>query len=130
MEHGTGDHATLTSLFFEKYTGRVGVRPAWGKKEGALLKQDLARLGAAKLATLVVLYFDDPPADVARFCEKAGSGYGVFHSQIDKLLTAQRADEGRSALLRVCPHCGKKQEHTGVDCLFCQKPLQEARHVS
>ena len=31
--------------------------------------------------------------------------------------------KGRFSLLRVCPHCGKEQEHSGADCLYCWKPL-------
>jgi hypothetical protein len=35
-------------------------------------------------------------------------------------------DEQEDSGVRICPHCGRPQEHTGVDCMFCHKPLREA----
>ena len=42
---------------------------------------------------------------------------------------ALHAEDRRLSMIQVCPGCGKKQEHTGVDCLFCGVSLKGARHV-
>jgi hypothetical protein len=133
FEEGEGEHSItykqFVDEFFDLHVDTQGTKPKWTGKEGKLLKADLKRLGD-NLSSPMVLYFRDPPADVTRFCEKAGWGYNVFHSQIDRLLAALKTEKARLAQIRVCPHCHKKQEHTGVDCLFCQKPLNvEDRHV-
>jgi hypothetical protein len=126
----SSEQAVLTTLFFEKYRGHLGVKPAWGAKEGALLKRDIARLGAERLGQLVNCFFGDCPPVVERFAGKAGRGYNVFHSQIDKLLADERNTGDRLRLVRACPSCGKQQEHTGPDCVSCGKALKEAVGVS
>jgi len=127
---GQSPQPFITDLFFKKYAVRPGGKPPWGKKEGALLKGDLQRLGIEKLSRLVFLFFDDPPRNVADFAVKAGWTYGVLHSQLPKLEAAVAERKARLSLLRVCPHCGREQEHTSPDCLYCNKPLKEAARVA
>ncbi len=73
---------------------RDGAKPAWGAKTAELIKRDLARVGTDRLLKLVGRFFINPPPAVAEFRAKAGMEYGVFHSQIDKLLAANHDDKG------------------------------------
>ena len=116
------DQPFITSLFFEKYTGRLGQKPAWTGKDGALLKADLVRLGVHKLAAAVRLFFDSPPRSVADFIVKAGSSYGVLHSQLPKLEEVLVKEERRLRLLKTCKACGKASETSGIDCPKCGEP--------
>ena len=50
----------------------------------------------------------------------------IFLPEAEKAL---QAEDRRLSMIRVCPQCGKQQEHTGSDCLYCQMPLSGARHV-
>jgi hypothetical protein len=100
-----------------------GVKPPWTAKEGNLLKADLARLGFDRLRALVGVFFDSPPRAVADFAAGAGWTYTIFHSQLPRLEAAVAGQKARLSLVRICPHCGKEQEHTGADCLYCYKPL-------
>jgi hypothetical protein len=115
-------HPFVTSLYFEKYNGRLGSKPTWTGKDGALLKTDLARLGPDKLAAAVRLFFDSPPRSVADFIVKAGCSYGVLHSQLPKLEEVLGKEERRLRLLKTCKACGKASETTGIDCPKCGEP--------
>jgi len=127
------EHSQFVALFFELHKEYRRVAPKWGGQEGKLLKADLARLGLADLSGLARTFFADPPPDVARFAGKAGWGYNVFTTQIDKLL-AHRKQTSDSLPERTCPECGKKQMHTGQECLFCHASLKgkvdALRHAS
>jgi hypothetical protein len=120
-----GPYTTLIALFFRGYADRIGFAPPWTGIEGKLLKVDLARLGVDRLASLVRLFFADPPGDVSQFCDKAGWGYRIFHSQLIKLEPVLAEDAKRLSLVRTCPTCGRQQTHTGQDCIGCGKPLRD-----
>ncbi len=126
-----GPQSALTDLFFRLYELKTGNKPPWTGAEGKLLKGDLARLGAEKLERLIRLFFDDPPVDVARWASTRGHDYRVgFHPQLPKLEAALAAGAHRLSLVRVCPHCGTAQEHTGTDCIACRQPMKGVDRVA
>jgi hypothetical protein len=115
----------IAELFSSKYYSRLGTPPPWGKKEGALLRADLQRLGLKRLHAAVLLFFDDPPDDAAAWAMSKGFTYGIFHSQLPKLeaLLARRTERTP----RPCPHCGKMQPvSTSSTCFDCGKPVKES----
>jgi len=68
-----------------------GVRPKWGVKENALLKQDLARVGQLSLLKLCMeVFFDDVVPNVAEWVTRTGYTYVSFHAKLDALLMALR----------------------------------------
>jgi hypothetical protein len=127
------EDSQFVALFFDLHKKYRHVAPDWTGIEGKNLKRDLKRLGLADLSGLARTFFADPPPDVARFAGKAGWGYNVFRSQIDKLL-ADRKQTSEGIPERTCPECGKKQTHTGQECIFCHASLKgkpdALRHAS
>jgi hypothetical protein len=93
---------------------RDGAKPAWSVVEERLLDADLQRVGPDRLKAAMTLYVENPPPTVAQFCAKAGIEYRVFHSQIDKLLAAERD-----------PATKARAENTEFDLLL--KGAQEER---
>jgi hypothetical protein len=123
-------HALLTASFFEFYRKKIGGNPPWTGKDGALLKADLARLGADKLDAAIRLYFDGLLPGVVSFCDKAGWTYPIFHSQLGKLEEALAKEARRLAMVRRCPSCGQEQEHNGANCIFCGDGMKgKEQHV-
>ena len=123
-------HSLIAAQFRKRFREHLGYQPAWTGKEGKLLKQDLTRFGSDQLEWMIDCFFSDPPQDVKQFAVKAGWGYNVLHSQLDKLLANKKAQTEYSVLKRVCIHCGESQMHTGLECMSCHKPLTETRRVS
>jgi len=71
-----------------------GIAPTIGGKEIALIGHDLLRfegLGQGWEEVYfgcIETFFGDTVKEVVSFTQKAGYSYGVFHSQIDKILLA------------------------------------------
>jgi hypothetical protein len=117
-------HGRLRALFSELYRQNTSAaRAPFNAACAGQLKNDLARLGEERLSRALRSIFETPPPRM-----RALDYLSVHHflPDIEKRLADE---ERRLSLIRVCPHCGKKQEHTGADCLYCQAPLAEARHV-
>lgn len=83
----------VTDFYQDMYMQhRGGMKPRWGAKEATLIKRDIKRVGMEKLLSLVRTFFEEPPQNVAAFIRKAGQEYGVFTSQIDKMVQSDRDD--------------------------------------
>ena len=75
--------------YYRKYAEkRSGAKPRWGPAQVKTMQGDIERVGDNRLHRLINLFFDAPPPTVKKFIEMAGMEYGVFHSQIDKLLAS------------------------------------------
>jgi hypothetical protein len=55
--------------------------------------------------------------------------YMSLHNFLPEAEKALAAKDRRLSMIRMCPACGMKQEHTGTGCLYCHTPLAEARNV-
>ena len=103
--------------------------PRWGQKEGRLLKEDLELHGYEALLDYAVLFFYDKVDTVKQFTRgktKAGYGYNIFHSVIDKLeMSGIKVPEK-------CPECGMYWRHA-KDCKLIriqhEKEIEEIEEI-
>ena len=82
----------LSGCFWSSYKSKMNLPPKWGGQEVNLLKSDIRRLKEfpGLLEVLIKDFFADVVPAVAKFTETTGYTYGVFHSQIDKLLNRRK----------------------------------------
>jgi hypothetical protein len=117
-------HGRLRALFSELYTKSTrATRAPFNAACAGQLRNDLARLGEERLARCLRWLFQHPPARMKSFA------YMSVHTFLPEAEKALQAEDRRLSMVRVCAGCGKEQEHTGVDCLFCGVPLKGAQHV-
>jgi hypothetical protein len=77
--------------FYTLYAKRRDrAKPRWGVVEEKLLDEDLQRAGLERVTGAMTVFMENPPPQVAKFCAEAGIEYRIFHSQLDKLLAAER----------------------------------------
>lgn len=125
------DQPLLIALFFDLYRGKLGAAPNWTRgKDHALLKGDLARLGAERMREAIELFFGDPPGDVAAWCKRVGWTYAQFHGQMGRLEQALSERKRKLRLLKTCTVCGKTSETTGIDCPKCGAPDAYQKEVN
>lgn len=117
-------HGRLRALFSELYVkNTMAARAPFNEACAGQLRNDLARLGEDRLARCVRWLFDHPPGRMKSFA------YMSIHTFLPEAEKSLQAEDRRLSMVRVCLECGKDQEHTGSDCLFCGVPLKGARHV-
>jgi hypothetical protein len=117
-------HGRSRALFSELYRKSTSAaRAPFNPAAAGQLRNDLVRLGEDQLARCIRWLFEYPPARMKSFA------YMSIHTFLPEAEKALHAEDRRLSMIQVCPGCGKKQEHTGVDCLFCGVSLKGARHV-
>ncbi len=117
-------HGRVRALYGELYRKNTRAASApFNKACAGQLRNDLVRLGEDRLARCIRWLFEHPPARMQSF------SYMSLHTFLPEAEKAQATEDRRLSMVRVCPHCGKRQEHTGADCLYCRQPLNGAQHV-
>jgi len=95
-------------------------KPRWTAKEGMLLKRDLEEYGYDTLLDYAVIFFNDKVDSVKQFVRKAGYGYTIFHSVIDKIQLAN------IKVPKKCPYCGYYWGHA-KDCKLAKMKIELER---
>ena len=117
-------HGRVHALYSELYRKSTGAaRAPFNAACAGQLRNDLTRLGEDRLARCLRWLFAHPPARMA------SRSYMALHTFLPEAETALTAEDRRLSMIRVCPGCGKEQEHTGADCLFCGQSLKGAQRV-
>jgi hypothetical protein len=117
-------HGRVHALYSELYRKSTSAAGApFNAACAGQLRNDLARLGEDRLARCLRWLFAHPPARMANLA------YMALHTFLPEAETALAAEDRRLSMIRICPGCGKQQEHTGADCLVCGQSLKGAQHV-
>ena len=118
----------LTDYFFELYQKKMknGQKPAWGGKEGQLLKRDIQRVGdVEKMRIAIQRFFGDKIKEVKEFVdEKTGYTYGAFHGLLDRILNEARKIEEKKDK---CPECGATKPYHAESCSIFQKEQEKRK---
>jgi hypothetical protein len=122
---GRTSQSRIQALYFQLYTDKTGAgRAPFNRACAGQVKNDLSRLGEAGLTACLRWLFDHPPARMRSFA------YMALHTFLPEAEAAVAAEGHRRSLARTCPSCGREQEHTGTDCIFCHLPLNGGQNVA
>lgn len=117
-------HGRMRALYSELYRKNTGAsRAPFNAACAGQLRNDLARIGEDQLARCLRWLFAHPPARMGSYA------YMSLHTFLPEAEKALASEDRRLSMIRVCGSCGKEQEHTGADCLFCGQPLKGAQRV-
>lgn len=107
-------HGRLRVLYCDLYRKTLGVdRAPFSKSCAGQLRNDIARLGEDRLAACLRWLFEHPPARMKSFA------YMALHTFLPEAEAALAAEERHLRLVKICRECGREQQQSGVDCLYC-----------